>query len=133
MLTKHNRLLNFLDLILRVPSLLFLDEVFQSGIPDLGLYPYLLLPIHKENDFDTVTFESNHTLSKPQHSVINYNSAFFGNLSQNLISVIEYDVSSFVFSYFNDINTFYRVGLQIIILLTGKNLYTIYDYFLKLS
>lgn len=126
-------LICFLDILLRVPSLFILDEVFQSGIADLGLYPFLLLPLHKENDFDAATGESNHTLLIPHHSVANYNSAFFGNnLSQNLVSVIEYDVSSPLFNYLNKIincsKPICTVGLQIAILYIGTFVMLRYNF-----
>ena len=48
-------LINFIDILLRVPSLFILDEIFHSSLADLGLYPSSLLPLHKEADFDNVT------------------------------------------------------------------------------
>lgn len=90
-------ILNFLDILLRVPSLFILDEIFQSNLADLGLYPCTLLPLHKEADFDDVVGDSNHTLSRPLHSVANYDSGVFGNLSQSLINVIEFDGTSSTF------------------------------------
>ncbi|XP_046643496.1 protein TRC8 homolog [Daphnia pulicaria] len=87
-------IINFIDILLRVPSLFILDEVFQSSLADLGLYPCSLLPLHKEADFDDVVGDSNHTLSRPLHSVANYDIGVFGNLSQSLIKVIEFDGSS---------------------------------------
>ena len=84
-------LINFIDILLRVPSLFILDEVFQSNLADLGLYPCTLLPLHKEVDFDDVVGDTNHTLSKPLHSLANYDSTVFGNLSQSLINVIEFN------------------------------------------
>lgn len=87
-------LINFVDILLRVPSLFILDAVFQSNIADLGIYPCTLLPLHKEADFDDVVGDSNHTLSRPLHSVANYDAAVFGNLSQSLVNVIEFDGTS---------------------------------------
>lgn len=97
-------ILNFLDILLRVPSLFILDEIFQSNLADLGLYPCTLLPLHKEADFDDVVGDSNHTLSRPLHSVANYDSGVFGNLSQSLINVIEFDGTS---------STFFNIDISI--------------------
>jgi hypothetical protein len=115
-------IINFIDILLRVPSLFILDEVFQSSLADLGLYPCSLLPLHKEADFDDVVGDSNHTLSRPLHSVANYDIGVFGNLSQSLIKVIEFDGSSL--SLFN-IDIAVCQGLlgsilQLALLLSGK-------------
>ncbi len=115
-------LINFVDILLRVPSLFILDEVFQSNLADLGLYPCTLLPLHKEADFDDVVGDSNHSLSRPLHSITNYDSAVFGNLSQNLINVIEFDgitLSTF-FSIDDSIcEGFLGFIIQFVLLLTG--------------
>lgn len=110
---------SYVDILLRVPFLFILDEVFKSRVVDLGLYPSTLLPMHKELDFDDATGESNHTLIEPHHSLTNYN---FGKLDQNLINVIEYDMSSPLSSYFNTVLCHGICGLflQIFLLFTGK-------------
>ena len=116
-------LINLFDIILRVPSLFLLDEIFQSNLSDLGLYPSSLLPLHKEADFDFVTGESNHTLVKPYSSKDNYDPIAFGNLTLGLSNVIEYGISTPFFSYLDWI--FINGGvlgilLQLFLLLTGK-------------
>lgn len=114
-------IISFIDILLRVPSLFILDEVFQSSLSDLGLYPCVLLPLHKEADFDNVTGESNHTLSKPHHSVANYDSAIFGNLSENLANVIEYGMSSPLSGVIDDVINYGICGaiIQILLLSSG--------------
>lgn len=113
-------LISFVDILLRVPSLLILDEVFQSNLADLGLYPCTLLPLHKEADFDNVTGDSNHTMSRPHHSVANYNQSVFGNFSQGLVSVIEYGISTSLFNcldnviYCGIIGYFVQIGLLLL-------------------
>lgn len=114
-------IISFIDILLRVPSLFVLDEVFQSCLSDLGLYPCTLLPLHKEADFDNVTGEANHTLLKPHHSVANYDSAIFGNLSENLVNVIEYGMYSPFSVVIDDVINYGICGaiIQIILLLSG--------------
>jgi len=113
-------LISFVDILLRVPSLLILDEVFQSNLADLGLYPCTLLPLHKEADFDNVTGDSNHTMSRPHHSVANYNQSVFGNFSQGLVSVIEYGISTSLFNcldnviYCGILGYFVQIGLLLL-------------------
>ena len=124
-------LINFIDILLRVPSLFILDEVFQSNLADLGLYPCTFLPLHKEADFDDVVGDSNHTLSRPLHSITNYDSTVFGNLSQNLVNVIEFD--GITLSTFFNIDAsicegFIGFVIQFALLLTGissKNVFFI--------
>jgi len=115
-------LINLFDILLRVPSLFLLDEIFQSNLSDLGLYPSSLLPLHKEADFDFVTGESNHTLVKPYSSKDNYDPIAFGNLTLGLSNVIEYGISTPFFSYLDWI--FINGGvlgilLQLFLLLSG--------------
>ena len=115
-------LISFVDVLLRVPSLFILDEVFQSNLSDLGLYPCTLLPLHKEADFDNVTGDSNHTMSKPHHSTVNYNASVFGQFSPGLVSVIEYGMSSSVLSCFDSLiygSGFAGNFVQIALLLLG--------------
>ena len=114
-------LISFVDILLRVPSLFILDEIFHSSLADLGLYPSSLLPLHKEADFDNVTGESNHTMSKPHISVDNYDSAIFGNLTQNLVNVIEHGKTALVFTVFNNMIFCGVLGyiLQICLLILG--------------
>jgi hypothetical protein len=115
-------IINFIDILLRVPSLFILDEVFQSNLADLGLYPCTLLPLHKEADFDDVVGDSNHTLSRPLHSIANYDIGVFGNLSQSLINVIEFDGSSLTLFNIDIAICQGLLGsiLQLALLLSGK-------------
>jgi hypothetical protein len=115
-------LINFIDIILRVPSLFMLDEAFQSNLADLGLYPSSLLPLHKEADFDYVTGGVNHTLLKPHHSINNYDSNVFGNLRQSHKNVIEHGFSISALSYFDSVIYGSVLGqlVQIILLMLGK-------------
>lgn len=116
-------LINFVDILMRVPALFILDEALQSNLGDLGLYPSSLLPLHKEADFDFVTGNVNHTLTRPHRSVGNYDSAVFGNITQGHQSVIEYGVPIIGLSYFDELvyNSFAGYSLQILLLLSGKN------------
>lgn len=115
-------LINLVDILLRVPSLFILDEVFQSNLADLGIYPCTFLPLHKEADFDEVVGDTNHTLSRPLHSLANYDSPAFGNLSQSLVNVIEFNgTSSTLFG--SDITIFQGVLgsiIQFVLLLSGN-------------
>lgn len=112
-------LCSFTDILLRVPFLFILDEVFHTKVADLGLYPSTLFPLHKELDFDEATGEVNHTSIEPHHSITNYN---FGNLSQNLISVLEFDMFSSWSTYLNTIicHGICLLVFQIFFLFTGK-------------
>ena len=112
---------SFVNILLRVSPLVFLDLVFQSRIADLELLPCSLLPLHKEADFDTVTGELNHTLLQPYHSLDNYASHMFQNLSQSLIDVVEYDVSH-VFGFLENLICRGCIGvvMQIMMLTLGK-------------
>ena len=114
-------LINLIDVFLRVPALFLLDEAFQSNLADLGLYPSSLLPLHKEADFDFVTGGVNHVLTKPRHSIENYNSTVFGNLSHSHASVIEYGISN-ALNYFDGIDNSCLLGsvLQILLLTLGE-------------
>ena len=89
-------LISFMDILIRVPALFLLDEVFQSKIAYLGLYPCTLLPLHKESDFDEVTGETYHTLMyDAHHSLVDiFNSSMFTKLNQNAINVIEFNIST---------------------------------------
>ena len=119
-------LINLFHVLLRVPSLFLLDEIFQSNLADLGLYPSSLLPLHKEADFDFVTGESNHTLVKPYSSKENYDSVVFGNLSGGLKNVIEYGLTTPIFSY---LDWFFinggvvGISVQLFLLFAGKFLF----------
>lgn len=117
-------LINLFDILLRVPSLFLLDEIFHSSLADLGLYPSSLLPLHKEADFDFVTGESNHTLVKPYSSKENYDPAVFGNLTLGLTNVIQYGILTPIFSYLDwiFINDGGVIGIiiQLFLLFTGK-------------
>lgn len=123
-------LVSFMDILIRIPALFLLDEVFQSKIAYLGLYPCTLLPLHKESDFDDVTGESYHTLFyEAHHSLVDlYNSSMFTKLNQNAINVIEFNIST-TLSDFLDVGLEVCSGtcgflMQIIILFTG-NSYTL--------
>ncbi|XP_046438507.1 protein TRC8 homolog [Daphnia pulex] len=100
-------LASYMDILIRIPALFLLDEVFQSRIAYLGIYPCTLLPLHKESDFDDVTGESYHTLLyEAHHSLVDmYNSSMFPKLNQNAINVIEFNVST-------TLSNFLDVGLE---------------------
>lgn len=120
-------LINFIDIVLRVPSLFILDEAFQSSLADLGLYPSSLLPLHKEADFDFVTGGNNHTLLKPHHSVENYDPTVFGNFSQSHKDVIEFGISITAQSYFdNVIHSLFLGHLIQIVLLTLSTAFSLF-------
>lgn len=120
-------LVGFMDILIRVPALFILDEVCQSKIAFLGLYPSTLLPLHKESDFDDVTGESYHTLLyDAHHSLVDvYNSSMFTNLNQNAVNVIEFNIST-ILSNSLDVSLEVHSGifeflLQIIFLFTGNS------------
>ena len=120
-------LVGFMDILIRVPALFLLDEVFQSKIAFLGLYPCTLLPLHKESDFDDVTGESYHTLLyDAHHSLVDvYNSSMFTNLNQNAVNVIKFNIST-ILSNSLDVGLEVYSGifgflLQIIFLFTGNS------------
>lgn len=124
-------LASYMDILIRIPALFLLDEVFQSRFAYLGIYPCTLLPLHKESDFDDVTGESYHTLLyEAHHSLVDmYNSSMFPKLNQNAINVIEFNVST-TLSNFLDVglegcNGSCGLLLQIITLFTGRT----YHYF----
>lgn len=60
-------------------------------------------------------------MSKPHISVANFDSAIFGNLSQNLVNVIELGNTALVFTVFDNIIYcgFFGYILQISLLLLG--------------
>ena len=120
-------LVGFMDILIRVPALFLLDEVFQSQMSFLGLYPCTFLPLHKESDFDDVTGESYHTLLyDAHHSLVDvYNSSMFTNLNQNAVNVIKFNIST-ILSNSLDVGLEVYSGifgflLQIIFLFTGKS------------
>ena len=105
-------LLNFLEILLRVPSIFLLDRVFQSEIVNV-IFQSVLLSLHKETDFDHVTGESEHILFKP-YSLANYNSTMFANLSHNLNSVIQHNIIEIDPSLFPSLHFGNSIALRII-------------------
>lgn len=106
-------LLNFLEILLRVPSIFLLDRVFQSEIVNV-VFQSVLLSLHKETDFDHVAGESQHVLFKPYHSLANYNSTMFANLSHTLNSVIQHNIIEIDPSLFPSLHFGNSVALRII-------------------